>query len=118
MAILAERLAGLGLPGGPRTGAAGGLGARLLALGAELVDGGERMLDVLDFDGASRGVDAVVTGEGRLDASSLEGKLPVVVARRARALGLRVLGRFGSRGHGWSGPRLSSTTSASRAIRK
>ena len=70
-------------------------------LGAELVDGGERMLDVLDFAGACRGVDAVVTGEGRLDASSLEGKLPVVVARRARALGLRVVGRFGRRGDGW-----------------
>jgi glycerate kinase len=99
--VLAERLAGLGLPRGPRTGAAGGLGAKLLALGAELVGGGERMLDVLDFPAACRGVDAVVTGEGRLDASSLEGKLPVVVARRARALGLRVLGRFGRRGDGW-----------------
>lgn len=99
--VLAARLAGLGLPGGPRTGAAGGLGAKLLALGAELVDGGDRMLDVLDFAAACRGVEAVVTGEGRLDASSLEGKLPVVVARRARALGLRVLGRFGRRGDGW-----------------
>jgi glycerate kinase len=99
--VLAARLAGLGLPGGPRTGAAGGLGAKLLALGAELVDGADRMLDVLDFAAACRGVAAVVTGEGRLDASSLEGKLPVVVARRARALGLRVLGRFGRRGDGW-----------------
>lgn len=99
--ILAARLAALGLPDGPRTGAAGGLGAKLLALGAELVDGGDRMLDVLDFAGACRGVDAVITGEGRLDASSLEGKLPVVVARRARALGLRVRGRFGARGDGW-----------------
>jgi len=99
--VLAARLADLGLPAGPHTGAAGGLGAKLLSLGAELVDGGERMLDVLDFAGACRGVDAVVTGEGRLDASSLEGKLPVVVARRARALGLRVLGRFGRRGDGW-----------------
>jgi glycerate kinase len=98
---LAARLAGLGLPGGPRTGAAGGLGAKLLSLGAELVDGGERMLEVLDFDGACRGVEAVVTGEGCLDASSLEGKLPVVVARRARSLGLRVLGRFGRRSEGW-----------------
>jgi len=99
--VLAERLAGLGLPRGPHTGAAGGLGAKLSALGAELVDGGDRMLDVVDFAAACRGVDAVVTGEGRLDASSLEGKLPVVVARRAHALGLRVFGRFGSRGDGW-----------------
>lgn len=99
--ILTARLAGLGLPAGPRTGAAGGLGAKLLQLGAELCDGGERLLALLDFAGACRGVEAVVTGEGRLDASSLEGKLPVVVARRARALGLPVLGRFGSRGDGW-----------------
>jgi glycerate kinase len=101
---LTERLMSLGLPRGPRTGAAGGLGARLLSLGADLVDGAERMLDVVDFAAACRGVEAVVTGEGRLDASSLEGKLPVVVARRARALGLRVLGRFGRRGDGWEQP--------------
>jgi glycerate 2-kinase len=99
--LLAARLAGLGLPRGPRTGAAGGLGAKLLSLGADLVDGGERLLDVLGFAAACRGVDAVVTGEGRLDASSLEGKLPVVVARRARTLGLRVIGHFGRRGDGW-----------------
>jgi glycerate kinase len=99
--VLAARLASLNLPRGPHTGAAGGLGAKLLSLGASLVDGGERVLDVLHFDEACRGCDAVITGEGRLDASSLEGKLPVVVARRARALGLRVIGRFGSRGPGW-----------------
>ena len=99
--ILAERLASLGLPHGPRTGAAGGLGAKLLSLGATLVDGGEQMLEVLDFAGACRGCQAVVTGEGRLDESSLAGKLPVAVARRARTLGLRVLGRFGCRGEGW-----------------
>jgi len=56
---------------------------------------------VLAFDQACRGCQAVVTGEGRLDASTLEGKLPAVVARRARALGLRVIGHFGSRGPGW-----------------
>ena len=101
VAVLAERLARLGLPRGPHTGAAGGLGAKLLSLGAVLADGGERMLDVLDFTGACRGCAAVVTGEGQLDASSLEGKLPVVVARRAHALGLPVRGHFGRRGDGW-----------------
>jgi len=99
--ILEQRLAALGLPRGPRTGAAGGLGAKLLSLGARLVDGGDQMLEVLGFDAACQGCGAVVTGEGRLDASSLEGKLPVVVARRAHALGLPVIGRFGSRGAGW-----------------
>ncbi|HTQ02426.1 MAG TPA: glycerate kinase [Polyangiaceae bacterium] len=99
--LLAARLAELGLPHGPHTGAAGGLGAKLASLGARLIDGGEQMLEVLGFDAACAGCDTVVTGEGCLDASSLEGKLPVVVARRARALGLRVVGRFGRRGEGW-----------------
>jgi glycerate kinase len=99
--VLTHRLSALGLPGGPRTGAAGGLGARLAWLGAELVDGADRMLDVLDFETACLGCEAVVTGEGRLDASSLEGKLPVVVAHRAHALGLPVVGHFGCKGEGW-----------------
>jgi glycerate 2-kinase len=99
--VLTQRLSLLGLPRGPRTGAAGGLGAKLASLGAELVDGAERVLDVLGFETACRGCEAVVTGEGRLDASSLEGKLPVVVARRAHALGLPVVGHFGCKGEGW-----------------
>lgn len=99
--MLQERLLSQGLPQGPRTGAAGGLGARLLLLGGELMDGAETMLDILRFDQACEGCRAVVTGEGRLDASTLEGKLPAVVARRARALGLPVLGHFGCAGKGW-----------------
>jgi glycerate kinase len=99
--MLTQRLSSLGLPRGPRTGAAGGLGAKLASLGAELVDGAERILEVLAFEAACRGCEAVVTGEGRLDASSLEGKLPVVVARKAHALGLPVIGHFGCKGDGW-----------------
>ena len=99
--LLEERLRSLDLPDGPHTGAAGGLGAKLQSLGARLVDGGAQILTAVDFPGACRGCDTVVTGEGRLDGSSLEGKLPVVVARKARSLGLRVIGRFGCRGEGW-----------------
>ena len=101
ISVLTARLMSLGLPRGPRTGAAGGLGAKLLSLGARLLDGASTMLEKLHFDQACEGCEAVVTGEGRLDASTLEGKLPVVVARRALALGLRVIGRFGCRGEGW-----------------
>ena len=99
--VLAERLLGLCLPRGPRTGAAGGLGARFAALGAQLVDGAEEMLRVLQFDAALEGCDSVLTGEGRLDASTLEGKLPWRVALRAHVFGIPVLGRFGSYGPGW-----------------
>ncbi len=98
---LKDRLMALGLPTGPRTGAAGGLGAKLKSLGADLVDGAEAMLDTLGFNQHCAGCDAVVTGEGRLDSSTLEGKLPAVVARRARALGIRAIGHFGCRGAGW-----------------
>lgn len=98
---LTRRLAALALPHGPRTGAAGGLGGKLLSLGARLTDGAEAILDTVHFAEACRDCDTVVTGEGRLDASSLEGKLPMVVARRARALGLHVVGHFGCQGPGW-----------------
>ncbi len=99
--ILKERLLSLELPRGPHTGAAGGLGAKLLSLGAELVNGAEKMLEVLGFEEACQGCDAVLTGEGQLDATTLEGKLPLVVANRARALGLPTIGHFGSHGPGW-----------------
>lgn len=74
----------------PGSGAAGGLGAALVGLlGAELLPGAERALDLVQFDRRlSRGVQLVLTGEGCLDAQSLGGKLPVSVARRARSMGI------------------------------
>ena len=98
---LHDRLMALGLPTGKHTGAAGGLGAKLKSLGAELLDGADAMLETLGFDDACKTCDAVVTGEGRLDRSTLEGKLPIRVAIRARSLGKPVAGHFGSRGEGW-----------------
>ncbi|MBK8725212.1 MAG: glycerate kinase [Holophagaceae bacterium] len=98
---LTERLLGLGLPTGPFTGAAGGLGAKLKSLGAELQDGAMAFLALAGFDRACEGCDEVLTGEGRLDAGTLEGKLPIRVAQRAHALGLRVIGHFGAKGEGW-----------------
>lgn len=99
--LLTERLQSLNLPEGQHSGAAGGLGAKLRSLGAELVGGAESMLDLLGFEDACSGCAAVITGEGRLDASTLEGKLPWVVAKRAQAIGLPVIGHFGSHGPGW-----------------
>jgi glycerate kinase len=99
--MLSERLMSLGLPTGPFTGAAGGLGAKLRSLGATLVAGAEEFLHVVNFEEHCQGCDAVITGEGRLDKSTLEGKLPSVVSQRARQLGLKVIGRFGCKGEGW-----------------
>lgn len=99
--VLQARLEGLGLPPGPGTGAAGGLGGRLKALGATLEDGALAFLSLVGFDRATEGCEEVLTGEGRLDATTLDGKLTLRVAQRAHALGLRVVGHFGSRGPGW-----------------
>jgi glycerate kinase len=62
-------------------GAAGGLGAALASLGAELVPGAALVLDAVGFDVS--GYDLVVTGEGRVDATTALGKAPGEVARRS-----------------------------------
>ena len=69
----------------PGSGAAGGLGAAFAALGAELVPGAPAILDLLGFDAAS--ADLVVTGEGRVDATTAAGKAPGVVAARCASAG-------------------------------
>ena len=84
----------LGVPG---AGAAGGLGAALLALGAELRSGVETVLDLVVFDERVRDVDLVITGEGNMDEQSAAGKAPVGVARRAKRYGKPVAAVVGGR---------------------
>ena len=84
----------LGVPG---AGAAGGLGAALLALGAELCSGVETVLDLVGFDERVRDVDLVITGEGNMDEQSAAGKAPVGVARRAKRYGKPVVAVVGGR---------------------
>jgi glycerate 2-kinase len=79
---------GDGLADRPGAGAAGGLGVALAALGARRVAGGELVREVAGLDEALARADLVVTGEGRLDAQSLHGKLVSVVAARAREQGV------------------------------
>lgn len=68
----------------PRSGAAGGLSGALWAeFDADLVSGIDAILDLLQFDSVVRGADAVVTGEGQLDAQSAQGKVIDGVTRRA-----------------------------------
>jgi glycerate 2-kinase len=57
------------------SGAAGGLAGGLAAIGAELQPGFDLVADVVGLGPALAGADAVVTGEGRLDATSLDGKV-------------------------------------------
>ena len=81
----------------PGAGAAGGLGAALLALGAELRSGVETVLDLVEFDERVRDVDLVITGEGNMDEQSAAGKAPVGVARRAKRYGKPVVAVVGGR---------------------
>ena len=76
-------------PGG---GAAGGLGAGLRAfLNARFRSGVEIVIEHARLADKLRGADLVITGEGRLDRSTLDGKAPFGVARLAQRLGVPVI---------------------------
>jgi glycerate kinase len=80
----------------PGAGAAGGLGAALASLGAELLPGAPLVLDLVRFDPG--GFDVVVTGEGTVDRTTTLGKAPGEVARRCALAGVRCVvfaGRIG-----------------------
>ncbi|MGE5691016.1 MAG: glycerate kinase [Pseudomonadota bacterium] len=94
VALLEERFRASGLPDLPGGGAAGGLGAALASLGAELVPGAALVLDELGFDPSPYRL--VVTGEGTVDATTTRGKAPAEVARRCAAAGVRCV-VFGGR---------------------
>ncbi|MHA7207865.1 glycerate kinase family protein [Arthrobacter sp. MDT1-65] len=89
---------------GPGTGASGGLGAGLAALGARLVPRFEALIDSglagLDLDALMRRADLVITAEGAIDFQTPNGKVPAVVARRAQLAGVPVLALAGSLGRG------------------
>jgi glycerate 2-kinase len=71
--------------GHPMTGAAGGLAGGLWAVyGAQLRAGAPFVLDAVGFDGRLAVCDAVITGEGRLDEQTLDGKAVGEIAARAR----------------------------------
>jgi glycerate kinase len=73
----------------PGAGAAGGLGAALASLGAELVPGAQLVLDAVGFDPS--GYDLVVTGEGTVDVTTMHGKAPGYIARRCARRGVRCI---------------------------
>ena len=83
--------AGVDLPGLPGCGAAGGLGGGIVVLGGTLVPGLELVAEQVGLGDAMEQVDAVVTGEGALDAESFNGKVVGGVVDAAQARGLPVL---------------------------
>ena len=72
----------------PGAGAAGGLGFGLMAFcGAEVHRGFDEVAELLRLAEAIAGSDLIITGEGSLDAQTLEGKAPAGVAELARRFG-------------------------------
>ena len=86
----------------PGAGAAGGLGAGLMAFaGATLQSGIDMVCEVLNFDEMLKDADLVITGEGRADRSTIFNKAPAGVARHAQAHGVPTLLLAGSLGPGY-----------------
>lgn len=83
---------GLDVSAMPGAGAAGGMGAGCVALlGGMIQSGIDAVLDVTGFDRQLEGADLVITGEGRIDSQSADGKVVSGVARRTRAKGVPLI---------------------------
>jgi glycerate kinase len=74
-------------PTTPGTGAAGGTGFGLSLWGATLQSGATEIADLIELPTAIRGADVVITGEGRYDVQSAQGKVPGIVLELAAASG-------------------------------
>ncbi len=83
---------GLDVGAMPGAGAAGGMGAGCVALlGGTIQSGIDAVLDVTGFDRQLEGADLVITGEGRIDSQSADGKVVSGVARRTKAKGVPLI---------------------------
>ena len=83
----------------PGSGAAGGLGAGIMAfLGGSLRPGVDIVLDTVGLDSYLEGADLVITGEGCMDFQTVYNKAPIGVARLAGRRGVPVIGVSGSLG--------------------
>ena len=101
----------------PGSGAAGGLGAGLLAfLDARLVSGADLVLRAVDFTKHLKGAGLVITGEGRIDRQSGFGKLTGAVAAAAHRAGIPVAGVAGSVGPGHEALSLDAIAVASDGV--
>ena len=99
LARLVERDLGVAVDAVPGAGAAGGMGAAMLAFfGATLKPGIEIVTAAVDLDTQVRDADLVITGEGRIDFQTVHGKTPIGVARVAKRHGKPVIGIAGSLG--------------------
>lgn len=80
----------------PGAGAAGGMGAALLALGGRICSGIELVMESVGFEALVQKSDLVITGEGRIDSQSVNGKVLIGVAHVAARWGKPVIAIAGS----------------------
>ncbi|MGH6821563.1 MAG: glycerate kinase, partial [Methylocella sp.] len=100
-ASLVESRLVLALRNIPGMGASGGLPVALTAfLKARICPGASFILQRLEFDQALRSTDFLITGEGRVDSSTLHGKGPMEAIRCAHRVGVRTIVLAGSQGPG------------------
>ncbi len=101
IASVIEKSIGVDVAGIKGSGAAGGMGAGAVAfLNAELKKGIDILLDTADFDKKAEWADIIITGEGRLDFQSINGKVISGVAQRGAKLSKKIIAICGSRGAG------------------
>jgi glycerate kinase len=87
----------------PGAGAAGGLGAGLMAfLNAELRPGIEIIIEIVKIEQIIRESDLLITGEGRIDAQSVFGKVPFGLGKMAKKYNVPVIAIVGEIGEGFS----------------
>lgn len=100
---LMEKQCGVSVMELPGAGAAGGLGAGLVAmLGARIVPGAQLIAETIGLETALENADWAFTGEGSFDGQSAQGKVPVAVARLAKKHGVPTIVLAGRLGEGIS----------------
>ncbi|MEG1011455.1 MAG: glycerate kinase [Ruthenibacterium sp.] len=96
LAQLFERELGCSVAQVPGAGAAGGMGAGVLAFFGGVLQGGiDAVLDTVHFETLLSGTSLVFTGEGKMDRQSLRGKVVLGIARRAKRAGVPVIAVVG-----------------------
>lgn len=98
-AAIIRRDLGIAVQDIPGSGAAGGLGAGLVAFtSAQLKSGIDIILDCVGFDQLISDAALIITGEGKIDGQSLHGKVPVGIGTRAKRVGVPVIAVVGDIG--------------------
>ena len=97
MAEIIERDLGISTAEISGAGAAGGMGAGMVAFfSSKLQMGIETLLDTVKFDKVIEDADVIFTGEGKIDTQSLRGKVVIGVSRRAKLSGVPVVAVVGA----------------------